>query len=113
MVFSFARVDDVYAQHRRLWVRLREKSGNWHEMPCHHTLEAYLHAYPAGASIADEPKGLLFRKVQRDRHHRLSEKWWHAGERDGDCRSRFDTDHAEVRSSPVSTSVSTRSNAHL
>ena len=51
MVFSFARVDDVYAQHRRLWVRLREKSGNWHEMPYHHTLEAYLHTYPAGASI--------------------------------------------------------------
>jgi len=77
------------------------------------TLEAYLHAYRAGASIADEPKGLLFRKVQRDWHHRLSEKWWHAGERGDDGQSRFDTDHADVRSSPVSTSVSTRSNASI
>jgi len=30
-----------------------------HEMPCHHTLEAYLHAYGDGAGIADEPKGPL------------------------------------------------------
>lgn len=26
-------------------MRLREKGGEHHEMPCHHTLEAYLHAY--------------------------------------------------------------------
>ncbi len=55
MVFSFARVgaalamkvEDVYVQNRRLWVRLREKGGKRHEMPCHHTLEEYLHAYLA------------------------------------------------------------------
>src|SRR5471032_2038372 len=64
MVFSFARVgvalamrvDDVYRQHRRLWVRLREKGGKQHEMPCHHTLEAYLHAYIDGADIGREAK---------------------------------------------------------
>ena len=73
MVFSFARVgaalamcvDDVYVQHRRLWVRLREKGGKRHEMPCHHSLEAYLHAYVNGTGIADDPKGPLFRTVQR------------------------------------------------
>lgn len=73
MVFSFARVsaalamrvDDVYVQHRRLWVRLREKGGKRHEMPCHHTLEAYLHAYLEGTGIAGEPKGPLFRTVAR------------------------------------------------
>jgi site-specific recombinase XerD len=51
MVFSFARigaavgmkVEDVYVQARRLWVRLHEKGGKVHEMPCHHTLEDYLH----------------------------------------------------------------------
>jgi site-specific recombinase XerC len=56
MVFSFARVgaalemgvDDVYVQQRRLWVRLREKGGKAHAMPCRHTLEAYLHALPRG-----------------------------------------------------------------
>jgi hypothetical protein len=34
-------------------------------MPCHHTLEAYLHAYRDGAGIANEPKGPLFRTVRR------------------------------------------------
>lgn len=73
MVFSFARVgaalamrvEDVYVQHRRLWVRLREKGGKQHEMPCHHTLEAYLHAYLEGTGIANEPKGPLFRTIAR------------------------------------------------
>jgi site-specific recombinase XerC len=73
MMFSFARVgaalamrvDDVYVQHRRLWVRLREKGGKRHEMPCHHTLEAYLHAYLDGTGIGGEPKGPLFRTIAR------------------------------------------------
>ncbi|BCZ85719.1 integrase (plasmid) [Paraburkholderia terrae] len=73
MVFSFARVgaalamrvEDVYVQQRRLWVRLREKGGKAHAMPCHHTLEAYLHAYVDGTGIADDPKGPLFRTVRR------------------------------------------------
>uniref|UniRef100_UPI00048900F3 tyrosine-type recombinase/integrase n=1 Tax=Paraburkholderia ferrariae TaxID=386056 RepID=UPI00048900F3 len=73
MVFSFARVgaalamrvEDVYVQNRRLWVRLREKGGKAHAMPCHHTLEAYLHAYLDGTGIANEPKGPLFRTIAR------------------------------------------------
>ncbi|REE18352.1 site-specific recombinase XerD [Paraburkholderia sp. BL27I4N3] len=73
MVFSFARVgaalamrvDDVYVQHRRLWVRLREKGGKAHAMPCHHTLEAYLHAYLDGTGIGADPKGPLFRTIAR------------------------------------------------
>jgi site-specific recombinase XerC len=73
MVFSFARVgaalamrvEDVYVQQRRLWVRLREKGGKRHEMPCHHTLEAYLHAYLDGTGVAAEPKGPLFRTIAR------------------------------------------------
>jgi site-specific recombinase XerD len=73
MVFSFARVgaalamrvEDVYRQHRRLWVRLREKGGKRHEMPCHHTLEIYLDAYIEGTGIGAEGKGPLFRTFQR------------------------------------------------
>jgi integrase len=73
MVFSFARigaalamrVEDVYTQHRRLWVRLREKGGKRHEMPCHHALEMYLHAYLDGTGIAADLKGPLFRTVRR------------------------------------------------
>ena len=73
MVYSFARVgaalgmrlEDAFTQQRRLWVRLREKGGKVHAMPCHHSLEAYLHAYLDGAGIADDPKGPLFRTVGR------------------------------------------------
>ena len=73
MVYSFARigaalgmkVEGVFTQNRRLCVRLREKGGKAHAMPCHHNLEAYLHAYLDGAGIADDPKGPLFRTVGR------------------------------------------------
>ncbi|MBB5511139.1 tyrosine-type recombinase/integrase [Paraburkholderia atlantica] len=73
MVFSFARVgaalamrvEDVYVQQRQLWVHLREKGGKAHAMPCHHTLEAYLHAYLEETGIAGDPKGPLFRTIAR------------------------------------------------
>ncbi|SPB14317.1 phage integrase family protein [Caballeronia novacaledonica] len=77
MVFSFARigaalamrVEDVYVQQRRLWVRLREKGGKRHAMPCHHTLEAYLHAYLDGTGISTDSKGPLFRTIARGTKH--------------------------------------------
>lgn len=73
MVFSFARigaalamkVEDVYTQNRRLWVRLREKGGKQHTMPCHHSLEEYLHAYLVGTGIDLDSKGPLFRTLAR------------------------------------------------
>jgi site-specific recombinase XerD len=75
MVFSFARVgaalgmkvEDVYVQNRRLWVRLHEKGGKRHEMPCHHSLEAYLDAYLKGCGLRRDPKGPLFRSIERGR----------------------------------------------
>jgi site-specific recombinase XerD len=71
MVYSFGRigaalamrVEDVFVQNRRLWVRLREKGGKRHEMPCHHSLDEYLHAYLDETGIAGDPKGPLFRTV--------------------------------------------------
>ncbi len=70
MVYTFARVgaaiqmrvEDVYVQARRAWVRLHEKGGKEHEMPCHHNLEAWLQAYIEGAQLELE-KGWLFRTV--------------------------------------------------
>lgn len=67
MVYTFARVgaalgmrvEDVYVQGRRTWVRLREKGGKRHEMPCHHNLDEYLHAYINGAELT-EAKSVLF-----------------------------------------------------
>jgi integrase len=56
------RVDDVFVQGRRTWVRLHEKGGKEHEMPCHHNLEAWLQAYIEGCGLVDG-KGYLFRTV--------------------------------------------------
>jgi integrase/recombinase XerC len=74
MVYSFARigaalamkVEDVYVQNRRLWVRLHEKAGKRHEMPCHHNLESYLEAYLDDSGIRHDPKGPLFRTIGRN-----------------------------------------------
>ena len=68
MVYTFARVgaalgmkvDDVYIQTRRTWVRLHEKGGKQHEMPCHHNLDEYLHTYINKAELT-EIKSILFR----------------------------------------------------
>jgi integrase len=73
LVYSFARigatigmqVEDVYTQNRRLWVRLHEKGGKRHAMPCHHNLETYLHAYIDGAGLWNDPKALLFQSCSR------------------------------------------------
>jgi site-specific recombinase XerD len=73
MVYSFARigaaigmqVEDVYTQNCRLWVRLHEKGGKLHAMPCHHNLEAYLNEYIDGAGLASQPKALLFQTYSR------------------------------------------------
>ena len=73
MVYSFARigaalamrVEDVFVQNRRLWVRLHEKGGKQHEMPCHHNLEEYLTAYLDGCALREDQKGPLFRTIAR------------------------------------------------
>jgi len=73
MVYSFARIgaalgmkiEDVFTQNRRLWVRLHEKGGKDHAMPCHHNLEQALTAYLDGAGLAEDLKGPLFRTIGR------------------------------------------------
>ena len=73
MVYSFARIgaavamkaDDVFVQNRRLWVRLHEKGGKHHVMPCHHNLEDYLTAYIEGTRVKGEPGLPLFRTIGR------------------------------------------------
>ncbi len=71
MTFAFARigavvamrVEDYYPQGKRWWVRLHEKGGKRHEMPAHHTLEAYLDAYLDAAGLRDQGKSPLFRSA--------------------------------------------------
>ena len=84
LVYTFARVsaavhmngEDVYIQGRRLWVRLHEKGGKEHTLPCHHELEDYLQAYMDAAGMADEKGTPLFRSAMR-RTGRLTETRLH------------------------------------
>lgn len=69
MVYTFARVgaalkmrvEDYFVQGRRGWVRLHEKGGKLHSLPCHHNLEAWLDEYISAAGIASDRTGPLFR----------------------------------------------------
>ena len=69
MVYTFARVGavlqmkvrDYFVQGRRGWVRLHEKGGKEHEVPCHHNLERYLDEYIAAADIGGDADSPLFR----------------------------------------------------
>ena len=75
MVFSFARVGavvrmnvgDYWQNGKRWWLRLHEKGGKHHEVPAHHTAEAYLDAYLSVAGIGQEMKGPLFRSAMRSK----------------------------------------------
>src|ERR1700746_752227 len=71
MFYSFARVGATitmkvgdYFQHRkRWWLRLHEKVGKRHEVPCHPSLEESINAWLSAAGIARDKKGPLFRTM--------------------------------------------------
>jgi integrase len=75
MAYSFARISavlgmsvgDYRQQGKRCWLRLHEKGGKFHEVPCHHKAEEYLDAYIAAAGIASDPHTPLFRTLDRRR----------------------------------------------
>jgi site-specific recombinase XerC len=64
MVYSFARVsaaaalriEDYFENGKRAWLRLHEKGGKRHEVPCHHNLAAYLDAWINAAGMAPKRK---------------------------------------------------------
>jgi integrase/recombinase XerD len=55
------KVRDYLVQGRRGWVRLHEKGGKEHEVPCHHNLERLLDEDIAAAGIGADLSGPLFR----------------------------------------------------
>jgi integrase len=54
------RVEDIRARGSGWELRLREKGGKQHVIPCHHALAKTLHAYIAAAGIAEDSKSWLF-----------------------------------------------------
>jgi integrase len=55
------KVKDVFVQGRRYWVRLHEKGGKEHTIPCHHNLQEFLLDYIEDAGLPTEPNTPLFR----------------------------------------------------
>jgi site-specific recombinase XerD len=55
------RVEDLQPKGSGWLIRLHEKGGKQHAMPCHHSLAEHMHAYIAAAGIAEDKKGWLFR----------------------------------------------------
>ena len=74
MTYSFARVSaalamnvkDVFLTDSRLWLRLHEKGGKVLEVPCHHSLEAFLRDYTVTAGISIDRDGPLFCALNGD-----------------------------------------------
>jgi integrase len=73
LTYSFARIgvalkmkgEDLRPHGASRQLRLHEKGGKEHAMPCHHALAEALRAYMDAAGIAEDKKGWLFRTSPR------------------------------------------------
>jgi integrase len=68
------KVEDLRPRGAGWTVRLHEKGGKQHSMPCHHALAEALRAYIDAAGIAEDRKGWLFRTSRGHGGTVLSEK---------------------------------------
>lgn len=72
MTYTFARISatlsltlaDYQTRGRRAWLRLQEKGGQTIDLPCHHSLEAYLGEYVTAAGIGSDKTGYLFQSLE-------------------------------------------------
>jgi site-specific recombinase XerD len=88
LTYGFARVtaaltmkvEDLRPRGAGWVLRLHEKGGKHHVMPCHHAAAEALHAYIAAAGIAEDKKGWLFRTAKGHRGTKLAEKPLHQDE---------------------------------
>ena len=55
-------------------IRLHEKGGKQHTMPCHHSLAEALRAYIDAAGLGNDRKGWLFRTSRGHNGSAFSEK---------------------------------------
>ena len=63
------RVEDLQSKGSGWLIRLHEKGGKQHMMPCHHALAEALHAYIAAAGIAADQEGLSVPHIARACRH--------------------------------------------
>jgi site-specific recombinase XerD len=82
LTYSFARigaalnmkVEDLRPRGAGWSIRLHEKGGKQHTMPCHHALAEALRAYIDAAGLAEDRKGWLFRTSRGHGGDLLSDK---------------------------------------
>jgi site-specific recombinase XerD len=82
LTYSFARInaalqmkiEDLRPRGSGWTIRLHEKGGKHHAMPCHHALAETLHAYINAAGIAEDRKGWLFRTSRGHAGNTLSDQ---------------------------------------
>src|SRR6516225_3118787 len=59
------RVEDYFQQGRRSWLRLHEKGGKRHEVPCHHSLDEYIEPGSRRPRSATIKRGQCFAASKR------------------------------------------------
>jgi site-specific recombinase XerD len=82
LTYSFARinaalkmkVEDLRPRGAGWTIRLHEKGGKQHAMPCHHALAETLRVYIDAAGIAEDRKGWLFRTAPGRNGNALSDQ---------------------------------------
>ena len=82
LTYSFARigaalamkVEDLRPKGAGWQIRLHEKGGKQHAMPCHHQLAEALHIYIDAAGLAEDRKGMLFRTSRGHKANILAEQ---------------------------------------
>ena len=82
LTYSFARinaalkmkVEDLRPRSAAWSIRLHEKGGKNHTMPCHHALAEALYAYISAAGIAEDRKSFLFRTSSGHNGNTLSDQ---------------------------------------
>ena len=73
MTYTFARIgaalklkrEDCYWQDGRLWVRLSEKGGRTHALPCHHNLEQWMNEFLLYSAYNQSKTPFVFVTIDR------------------------------------------------
>ncbi len=107
MAYSFARISaithlqvrHVFRQQRRTWLRLAEKGGKSHDVPCHPRLEDDLLAWLAAAGHADDPDAWVFQTFTWEPKPRASNEAADDAGKGAECATTGDPAECEPKAS--------------